>query len=507
MGSGARSEMNHDVQLSRPARLAAGLGAGSEREAVQTFSNKRILVRIEEEFAANGDAKETFRLAINQILRFCPNVAVAVPAASHELIGEANLLKREIYESTEDIPTVSAERDFFKFDAIVNVGVRVDQDLPWIGINSSGWLARVATWRSQMMYLPWTPAVPNPCGAHAAACLGSGLAFLTILGKEPAVAREMSLLTHEEGNLGSLDSGTALPRQSLEIDAFVVGCGAVTNGWAYTTKTLPIVGKVQAVDRQSLKIENIGPYVLAKHSLLNRPKVTIIEGYLAPQIKVTPRPEEWELFKIRLKFGLVVPSIVVNGLDNVLTRHSVQRLWPATLIDMAAGGLNSQIIVKKQQTEAICLLQALQVPTDEIDWAERLAQQIGVSAERIRNEPTSEITQADIDATDSSHRSKLRSGTQICGRITEQNLTMEGYDPDFAPAVPFVTCFSGVVGAAETMKYLMGISGSFHYQRNFLSSRGRALQMKCNSSCECRREQGRFALLTGSTTEVSDAKQ
>lgn len=481
--------MNNEVQLSRPARVAVSLGAGSEAELVQAFFKKRILVRLEEGIAGNGDCKETFRLAVNQILRFCPNVALALPAHSDDLIAEANLLKHEIHESIEAIPTVSVEREFSKFDAIVNVGVQVDRDLPWIAINSSGWVARFASWRSRMTSLPWMPpTIPNPCGAHAAACLGTGLAFFTILGKELTLAQEISLLTHQEGNLGSLDSGPALPRQPLEIDAFLVGCGAVTNGWAYTIKRLSVVGRVQAVDRQSLKIENIGSYVLAKHSLLTQPKAKIIEGYLAPQIKVTSRPEEWELFKIRLKFGLTVPSLIVNGLDNVLTRHSVQRLWPSTLIDMAAGGLNSQIIVKKQHSDAVCLLQALQVPEGEIDWAERLAQQIGVSAERIRNEPTSEITQADIDAAGSSYKTKLRSGTQICGRITEQNLTMEGYDPDFAPAVPFVTCFSGVLGAAETMKYLMGISGSFHYQRNFMSNRGRALQMKCNSSCECQRE-------------------
>src|SRR5262245_3736793 len=132
--------MNDDVQLSRPARLAAGLCAASETQALHTFAKKRILVRAAEGFAAKGDSTETCRLAVNQILRFCPNVAVAVPATSHELGAEANLLRREIYENTEDIPTVSGEREFLKFDAIVNIGVRIDRDLPWIALNSSGWL-------------------------------------------------------------------------------------------------------------------------------------------------------------------------------------------------------------------------------------------------------------------------------------------------------------------------------------------------------------------------------
>jgi hypothetical protein len=41
-----------------------------------------------------------------------------------------------------------------------------------------------------------------------------------------------------------------------------------------------------------------------------------------------------------------------------------------------------------------------------------------------------------------------------CGYINRRTLELEGDDSDFAPAVPFVTAFSGVVGAAETMKWL-----------------------------------------------------
>ena len=216
---------------------------------------------------------------------------------------ETNVIYREIYEDGVQVPIVSSEREFATFDAVVNIGVGVVRGLPWIAINSTGWVARVATARSGVECLPWTPGTLNACGAHAAACFGTGLAFLTILGREPAVAQEISLLTHEDGNLGSLDCGPALPDQVSYLNALVMGCGAVTNGWAYTIKRLPIVSNIEAVDRQSLKIENIGPYVLAKRSLRGKPKAEIIESHLSPKIKVTPRHEEWELFKIRLNFG------------------------------------------------------------------------------------------------------------------------------------------------------------------------------------------------------------
>ncbi len=475
---------NHE-QFSRPARLAADLGGRTEEQAVQLFTEKRILVRIEEEFASVPDARETFLFAVNQILRFCPNVVLQLPRPLFQLIEDANELNQEIHKNS--IQTLGPSDQLTIFDAILNIGTRIAPDLPWITINSSGWIARAATALASSDRLPWAAATSNPCGALAASCLGAGLAFFTILGQQPALAREWSLLALTDGTPGSLDPGPPLPLHMLDLEAFVIGCGAVTNGWAYTVKRLPITGKLQAVDRQSLKIENIGSYVLARRSLLEMPKAAVIESYLAPAIKVTQRPEEWELFKIRLRHGLPVPPIIVNGLDNVLTRHSVQRLWPRTLIDMAAGGLTSQIIVKDVKTESICLLRALEVPPNELDWAERLARQTGLSVERIRQEPTSEITEVDIAAADPSLRLGLEHapGALICGRITEHNLKMEGHDPNFAPAVPFVTAFSGVIGAAETMKYLMGRSQPLHYQQNFLSYRGRALQMTCDSECDC----------------------
>jgi hypothetical protein len=479
--------MTNRAQFSRPARLVADLSDRTEEQAALLFTEKRILVRIEEEFSSVPDARETFLFAVNQILRFCPNVVLQLPRPSLQLVEDANELNREIHEGASPIQMLAPDGGMTNFDAILNVGSKIVPDLPWITINSSGWIARAGTARANSDWLPWGAATSNACGALAASCLGAGLAFFTILGQQPAVACELSLLAHTDGIPGSLDPGPPLPFHGLELDAFVIGCGAVTNGWAYALKRLPIVGKIQAVDRQSLRIENIGPYVLARRSLLETPKAVVIESYLSPWITVTPRPEEWELFKIRLRYGLPVPPIIVNGLDNVLTRHSVQRLWPKTLIDMAAGGLTSQVIVKHAKTKSICLLRALDVPPHEVDWAERLAQQTGLSVERIRQEPTTEITDADIAAADLSLRPGLENaqGRLICGRITEQNLKMEGHDPNFAPAVPFVTAFSGVVGAAETMKYLMGYSSMLHYQRNFLSNRGRALEMKCDRQCEC----------------------
>jgi hypothetical protein len=473
--------------FSRPARLAANLAARTEEECAHLFLKKSVLIRLESAFAHIQDARETFLFALNQVLRFCPNVSLLVPPEYQDLADRSIELAFAIHGAGRWIQIIGSDREVAAFDAIINVGTTVANDLPWITVNSSGWLGRVASARSGVNELPWSSASANACGALAAACLGVGAAFLTILGQPPNISQEISLFTHQVADLGVLHEGPALPSDPLEIDAFLVGCGAVTNGWAYTIKRLPIVGTLQAIDRQSLRIENLGPYVLATRAQVKTPKAQIIAEFLAPTVAVTPRPEEWELFKIRLNYGIAVPALIINGLDHVGTRHSVQRLWPETLVDMAAGGLTTQVIVKPAATDALCLLRALDIPPGELEWAERLALETGLSVERIRSQPVTEITKDDVDAAGPAHRAQLEKsqGKLICGRVTEQNLTMEATTPDFAPAVPFVTAFSGVVGAAETLKRLMGVSSGLHYQRHFQSNRSRALQMVCDSECEC----------------------
>ena len=477
--------------FSRPARLGALLSGRPERFVTNLLTEKRILVRIEASFCDISDAREAFLFAVNQALRFCTNVSVCIEGRSSDLIRQSNGVAVRIHGHPQPVKVVDGN-GFQQFDAIVNVGTKVLAGLPSATINSSGWIARLATARSGASTLPWRPEKPNPLGALAAACLGAGAAFLAILDRPLSSLMETSLFTHEEGPPGSLRTGPPLPDTPLSLDAFLVGCGAVTNGWAYAVKRLPVVGKLQAIDSQSVRIENLGPYVAAGRDSVDKltPKVVLIRDVLWPGVEVVPRADQWEFFKIRLRNEIRVPQLIVSGLDNVTTRHSVQRLWPETLIDMAAGELQSQVIVKHRSGDGQCLLDALTIPPNEDHWSKNLARKTGMSAGMIANDPTGGITQAEIDAAPQNKKSKLQGalGKPRCGYINHTSLELEDYDPDFAPAVPFVTAFSGVAGAAETVKWLMGqrYAHSLHLQRSFISGHGRALNMTCNPNCECR---------------------
>lgn len=479
--------------FSRPARLGALITGDSEESIVHLFTEKRILVRLEAQFLEVADARETFLFAVNQCLRFCSNVSVLVAGGPCELTRACDSLAVRIHGPATTVEVVE-KLTGRSFDAVISVGREVFQDLPSPTINSSGWVARVATSGSMTRELCWIPGTPNALGALCAASLGVGAAFFAILGKPLTLSMETCLFNHEVAPLGELETGPPLPTSPLRLDAFLVGCGAVTNGWAYAVNRLPIVGRLQAIDNQSLRLENIWSYVAVGRESVTKPKASVIKELLSPAINVTARSDQWEFFKIWLDHGLEVPPLIIAGLDNVTTRHSVQRLWPETLIDMAAGGLQSQVIVKHKNSDGLCLLNALTIPPDEKDWAESLAAATGLDPARIASEPTGAITQTEIDAAPPEKKAEIQKslGKPRCGHINRQSLEMEGYDPNFAPAVPFVTAFSGVKGATETVKYLMGhrYPHSLHFQNSFESGRARALDMTCGPNCECQMVRG-----------------
>ena len=490
-----------DEIFSRPARLGALITGDSEESIAHLFTEKKILLRLEPQFLQYADARETFLFAVNQCLRFCSNISVCV--AEGELIRACESLGERVHGRAATVETVEkvASRSF---DAVVNVGAEVFSDLPSATINSSGWVARVATAGSITSKLCWLPQPPNALGALCASCFGAGAAFFAILGRHLTLSMETSLFDHAVASPGKLASGPSLPASPLWLDAFLVGCGAVTNGWAYAVKRLPIVGRLQAIDNQSLRLENIWSYVAVGRESIGKPKAAVLQELLSPAINVTARSDQWEFFKIWLNHGLAVPPLIIAGLDKVTTRHSAQRLWPETLIDMAAGGLQSQVIVKHKNNDGLCLLNALTIPPDEKDWAESLAAATGLGPALIASDPTGAITQAEVDAARADKKAELEKavGKPRCGHINRQSLEMEGYDLSFAPAVPFVTASSGIKGAAETVKWLMGhrYPKSLHFQHSFESGRARALDMTCSPGCECQVSCGLTETFPGGAT-------
>src|SRR5258708_5901440 len=213
--------------FSRPARLGAALSGKSEDAVEHLFVRKKVLVQLEADFCEVQDARETFLFAVNQLLRFCPNIAVSIKRDAADLIRACHELAALVHGLRATVEVVEGVQPTGRFDAVVNVGSEILTGARSVTINSGGWIARVATGDSGTQVLHWKREGSNAVGALAAACLGVGVAFLILLDVPATTLTEISLFTHETGLPGSLTLGPPLPQSPLHLAPFLVGCAAV----------------------------------------------------------------------------------------------------------------------------------------------------------------------------------------------------------------------------------------------------------------------------------------
>jgi molybdopterin/thiamine biosynthesis adenylyltransferase len=478
-----------DLQRSRPLRLATQMTGGEEADLATVFT-RRVALRLPDGQADRADSRESFLFAANQILRFAPNLSISLPAGERRLAKQVGALATGIVGAQARVPLIPDDRDA---TVTLTIGREPGRAVPGIAVSSCGWLARIITSAGPADVMPEATGAANPLGALAASTLGAGQVFMALAG-EPLVDEpvEVSLYDRTSGEPGQLTTGPPLPRRVLDLDALLVGCGAVMNGFAYAVARLPVRGRARAVDRQRLRTENIGPYVLSSLQLLGMEKAQVIAQALGPRIEVTPYAEDFDpLFTVRLERGhFPLPPVVIAGLDNVVTRHTIQRLWPRVLIDMGASSSTAQVIVKRRAERGMCLLEALHVPPGELEDIERLARESGLAKESVRkmDTPVSEQDVLDApselrDALAAAHAEKMLR----CGFIRSRALDHEGESEDFAAAAPFTVAYSGVVAAAELMKDLMAVNqtGSMRHQASFTAMRTRTVSPPAREGCEC----------------------
>jgi hypothetical protein len=476
--------MTGDAALSRPLLLASQLTGDNPTQARARLLGAAIYVRVTTEFGENQDAAILARSLVDQLSRFCGTVVVSAPDVIAQACSERD---RELH----DPPRVHAWGSSLPRADALGIFIGGLPDTPGgIGTCSDGWTGKVFPAGTRGPVTAFR--VSNPIGALTAAALTAGEAFLRLIGlSRPSRGFELSAWSGACGPLGRLPDDPPLPGIP-PIDTLLIGCGNVMNGWAAAARALRITGHARAVDRQSLGAENLGPYSLARSDMIGQAKTLLLARHLEPLITVARHDEELSLFLPRIThWHLPLPPLVINGLDEVEPRHMVQRLWPEVLVDMAAGGTTSQVIVHQRGQGGQCLLRAYEAPDSETDYARRTEAATGLRRERFLSEFTAPVTAEDVAQAPPEHRARLQaaadSGQLICGYINQASLTETSSAENFAAAAPFVGVLTGARAAAFTVAQLGDhhAPGGLRWQYNFLSNRARTAETRCPGTCEC----------------------
>ncbi len=232
--------------------------------------------------------------------------------------------------------------------------------------------------------------VYNPVGAHIGACLAAAEAFkyLAATGGIPVKPNAWvnSPLWFSGWDYQVRAVSEPGPKcRPLELgETWLVGCGAIGNGFLATLMCYPEVkGVLHLVDNDSFDDTNLHRYMLAQRRHVGQNKAEAFAQELergGVQIKAHPLPFQKVTEARPMTFDMICSAV-----DSPEARADLQSALPRVLLNGATGGLRVQVSRHRLRFEGACLY-CLYLPrilqfADEI---RRLAHETGLSESRIR---------------------------------------------------------------------------------------------------------------------------
>jgi len=316
-------------------------------------------------------------LSIRLIARFYPSIAlIAMDAtAKRHLRRLAGLAK-----AINPLIDISHESDLASDIVVIGrrvLPVRSDQRVLYAG--SEGWIARLSR------HGPVGSGTSgNPLGAGAAACLATANIFR-------GVFTGASLDDYIEFSVLNLDP-SRLPEENPSLEktqigqVFLVGAGAIGNGFLWALARAPVHGELAVVDHDSLDLGNLQRYVLSLRAEVGQPKAQLAQALFKrhPSVAVYPVPCTWEDFvtaqpEQRWRFERVVVA-----LDTANDRIGVQASLPRWIVNGWTRDSSLGVSRHAFLGEDACMA-CLYVPRREVPHEDEIiAQALGFPPEQLR---------------------------------------------------------------------------------------------------------------------------
>ena len=490
--------MTTDVNLatSRPLGVAENLLNSAVDERL--VYSKTVVLTGEPEILLTQNGQWCFLDSLRLLTRIVGNLKVILPHSNSEFFSEVSKFINNSW-SIGPIELIDGDSTStpHNCDAILSIGTKQNDSLPWTVINSNGWVARVSS-NNQSLSRDVTQA--NPISALMAASLGATEVFKRIFGVPDEVAplmekTEFSLfdLTDNPTSLGPI-----LPETIYLPDTLLVGAGAIGNGTALLMSQLPLNGRVYVIDKQDYADENLGTCILINQDWLNEPKADQLGSWLKQNssLDVSSKKALIESVKSELSNTNLAIDLILNGLDHVDARRSAQDIWPKIIID---GGINEVVVAVVRYQLAnenlACLKCWFELPaTDE---QQQQSAWTGLNVNDL-DEIGRQLTEKDIaharDDKKAWLKQQLSEGKTICSIISEAALANKlGVEvtEGFRPSVPFVATAASALIMTEAIKALIFPEAitvpKFHIANLFIGINETAIKLSMMpiSSCQC----------------------
>src|ERR1700730_13015431 len=197
------------------------------------------------------------------------------------------------------------------------------------------------------------------------------------------------------------------------MEVFLMGVGAIGNGVVHLLNSLPVSGRAVFVDRQRFAKENLVTCIFIGPKNLDTPKSVFAANLLEKKLTTRGFLQDLVEFTSTTVKELPYPKIILNGLDEIDPRHSVQNLWPNLMIDGAIGAFACEATIHPWGDDLSCLFCDFEHPPERSEKVE--SELTGLREDRLKD-MNSAVTEADVLAAPTEKREWLSKqvGKEIC---------------------------------------------------------------------------------------------
>jgi hypothetical protein len=314
---------------------------------------------------------------------------------------------------------------------------------------------------------------PYSTGHMLAASFGAGEAFTVAadIAVDPATRRPMMSFCP----VSLSDDVTAAPDlpSGTEIDAALLGLGAVGTAAVVILSGLGCRGSLLIADRQQFAEENIGTYSLGTvaDAAAETHKVDLAAELLRSHFDLYEHRGDIADLPARVDANeLPWPRMVLSAVDSIQARHDVQRLWADHHIDVGTG--STTVGLHHARAREACLQCFFPIRADGPTPEQRLGDQLGIDVRALGRDEL--WTDEEIAALPPSADSRISNmvGKPKCATANLLGITgLPGAD-DYRPSVPFVSQQAAclLVGRliAELLALSSGEAADASPRRNFV---------------------------------------
>ncbi|MBZ5560747.1 MAG: hypothetical protein LAO77_26125 [Acidobacteriia bacterium] len=454
--------------------LASELAGKSRSEVIRKFVDQRLLLTGDPERLATPAGRLMLLVTANLIARFCPKIDLQLDPSERMLVDETLGLLHRIDSSRHAEFRMVARPALSTYAGALAIGAPTTGMPVDVVIDAAGWLAAIST-IGALPPLPRT-ADGNPFGALIAAALGAAEIFKHLVKPRPGKAFPFGTATFSayDYSVDSLDPGPTLHPATVLPPTLLAGVGAVGNAFLLALSNVPnVCGDLYPVDKEQVDDpSNLNRYSLAEERDAD-PEHPMPKTHLAVRLfegtglDVHPLQVPLDTALKRVHNGeLPRPTIVASAVDNNAARDDLQKLWPDVLLEGATDHTLAQVSRHEHGSGLACLLCIHSRPSNanEFSYVSHAAEISGLSQAVIAaslRDAEMVVTDAHIEGAPDAMRTHLAAhvGKPICSVVGElERLSAKpAAELPHQPTVSFVSMMSGVLMAAELVKYVGGL--------------------------------------------------